>query len=143
MSTARFLARRLLHETKQKAGFSGIPRLPDLPGFSECRGHLARRWKIHAESSAHPCAGSPPHRVSTLSAHQKHIPADPGTDTWLAWRSIDNMTKRLTGTQMQSVKGSHSRITCTWRDCADLHSVRSSLSLLVHIQIVQLTVERK
>ena len=28
------------------------------------------RWKIHAESSAHPCAGSPPHRISTLNAHQ-------------------------------------------------------------------------
>ena len=52
------------------SGFFGFFRVPGSPG----------RWKIHAESSAHPCAGSPPHRISTLSAHQMAVPGQRRTE---------------------------------------------------------------
>ena len=70
VSTTRFHGGRRLHETR-KAEFSGIPRLSDLLGFPECRGLSSSLCRLAF-------------RISTLSAHQRPIPADRGTDPWLA-----------------------------------------------------------
>ena len=62
--------------------FPDFPIFPDLPDFAYffCVPGSSGRWKIHAESSAHPCAGSPPHRISTLSAHQMAVPGQRRTE---------------------------------------------------------------
>ena len=107
----------------QSAGVTRQVENPRELSSSLCQ--LTSAQGFHTERSSEAYPGGPRHR---------HMAGE---------KSIDNMTQGLMGTKMQSVKGSHSRITCTWRDCADLQPVRSSLSLLVHIQIVQLTFERK